>query len=209
MQLTYILNDFSDSNHQSVLNDSIISLIEDKDLKTFLTALMNYEIHNYQHAEKYFNMLKNNDTFKVYSNINIASLQKDKAELILSSHSYNEPVSISNKKASDKRNISDVVKPDYQQALNTLTETAKKDKTNPFVWYNLGNVHLQMQEFHKAIDDYTLAIKYEKNLAEAYYNRGLTLLFLGEKELANSDLSKAGELGITEAYAVIKRYINN
>lgn len=209
VQLTYILNDFSDNNHQSVLNDSIISLIEDKDLKTFLTALMNYEIHNYQHAEKYFNMLKNNDTFKVYSNINIASLQKDKAELILSSHSYNEPVSISNKKASDKRNISDVVKPDYQQALNTLTETAKKDKTNPFVWYNLGNVHLQMQEFHKAIDDYTLAIKYEKNLAEAYYNRGLTLLFLGEKELANSDLSKAGELGITEAYAVIKRFINN
>ena len=93
--------------------------------------------------------------------------------------------------------------------MNTLIYLVEKNKTNPFIWYNLGNIHLQMQEFHKAIDDYTFAIKYEKNLAEAYYNRGLTLLFLGEKELANSDLSKAGELGIKEAYAVIKRFIND
>ena len=66
-----------------------------------------------------------------------------------------------------------------------------------------------MQEFQKAIDDYTQAINYEKNLAEAYYNRGLTLLYLGEKELAISDLSKAGELGIKESYAVIKRFGDN
>ena len=83
----------------------------------------------------------------------------------------------------------------------------EKNSDNPFIWYNMGNIHLQMQEFHKAIDDYSNAIKYEENLAEAYYNRGLTLLYLGEKELASSDLSKAGELGIKEAYAVIKRFL--
>ena len=82
----------------------------------------------------------------------------------------------------------------------------EKNSSNPFIWYNLGNLHLQMQEFHKAIDDYSEAIKYESNLAEAYYNRGLTLLYLGEKELARTDLSKAGELGIKEAYAVMKRF---
>ena len=101
------------------------------------------------------------------------------------------------------------MKPDYQQALTTLTAVLENNKSNPFIWYNLGNLHLQMQEFQKAIDDYTEAIKYEKNLAEAYYNRGLTLLYLGEKELANSDLSKAGELGVKEAYAVMKRFYDN
>ena len=90
-----------------------------------------------------------------------------------------------------------------------MTELVEKNKSNAFIWYNLGNVHLQMQEFHKAIDDYSEAIRYESNLAEAYYNRGLTLLFLGEKEMAMNDLSKAGELGIKESYAVIKRFINN
>ena len=100
-------------------------------------------------------------------------------------------------------------KPDYQYALETLTKLVERNSSNAFIWYNLGNVHLQMQEFHKAIDDYSEAIRYENNLAEAYYNRGLTLLFLGEKDMAMNDLSKAGELGIKESYAVIKRFINN
>ena len=70
----------------------------------------------------------------------------------------------------------------------------------------MGNIHLQMQEFDKAIDDYTKAIQYESNLAEAYYNRALTLLYLNNKSKAMKDLSKAGELGIQEAYVVMKRF---
>lgn len=209
LRLVYMQKNTLDENYQSLLNDSIIESIDDHNLKTFLSALLNYEIHNYQHAEKDLYSLIGNNTYCIYAYLNIASIQKDKAELILANQNYNDPVSINMKKPSEKRNISNPVKPDYQQALNTLENLASQNNSNPFVWFNLGNVHLQMQEFHKAIDDYSLAIKYEKNLAEAYYNRGLTLLFLGEKELANNDLSKAGELGIKEAYAVIKRFINN
>ncbi len=51
-----------------------------------------------------------------------------------------------------------------------------------------------------------MAIKLQPDLGEAYYNRALTLLYLNENKLACKDLSKAGELGITEAYNVIKRY---
>ena len=209
MHLVYMQKENTSEDYQSLLNDSIIQSIKDIDLRIFLSALLNYEIHNYQHAERNLYQLINNDIYNVYAYINIAAIQKDKAELILANENYNDPVSISIKKTNEKRNINNPVKPDYQQALNTLSNIVVEHTSNPFIWYNLGNIHLQMQEFHKAIDDYSLAIKYEKNLAEAYYNRGLTLLFLGEKELANSDLSKAGELGIKEAYAVIKRYINN
>ena len=209
LRLVYMHKDIFNEDYQSFLNDSIIESIDDANLKTFLSALLNYEIHNYQYAENNLYQLIDNNIYHTYAAINIASLQKDKAELVLANQNYNDPVSINTKKSSEKRNITSPIKPDYHQALKTLTDAANSNKTNPFIWYNLGNVHLQMQEFHKAIDDYSLAIKYEKNLAEAYYNRGLTLLFLGEKELANSDLSKAGELGIKEAYAVIKRFIND
>ena len=209
LRLVYMHKDIFNENYQSLLNDSIIETIEDKNLKIFLSALLNYEIHNYQQAENFFYHLIDNNIYNTYAAINIASIQKDKAELILANQNYNDLVSINTKKTTEKRKINNPIKPDYHQSLKTLTELTNIYKTNPFIWYNLGNVHLQMQEFHKAIDDYSLAIKYEKNLAEAYYNRGLTLLFLGEKELANSDLSKAGELGIKEAYAVIKRFIND
>ena len=43
-------------------------------------------------------------------------------------------------------------------------------------------------------------------VAEAYYNRGIIQLFMKDTRKGCLDLSKAGELGITEAYEVLKRY---
>ena len=45
-------------------------------------------------------------------------------------------------------------------------------------------------------------------MAEAYYNRGMALIFKGKKDQGIKDLSKAGELGIYTAYSVIKKYRN-
>lgn len=63
-----------------------------------------------------------------------------------------------------------------------------------------------MKQFQKAIDEYTEAIRLEPQLAQAYYNRGLTLLYLSNESAACDDLSKAGELGVQEAYSVIRKY---
>lgn len=208
LRLVYMQAELSNENYQSCLNDSIIGSIDDKDLRTFLYGISNYEICNYQHAENNFKSLLGNNIYDIYAKINIASLQKDKAELILASQNYNDPISINYKKNNNNKGEINKVqtKPDYKESLNSMMIALENNSSNPFIWYNLGNLHLQMQEFHKAIDDYSEAIKYESNLAEAYYNRGLTLLYLGEKELARTDLSKAGELGIKEAYAVMKRF---
>jgi tetratricopeptide (TPR) repeat protein len=206
IQLVYTRIELFEENYQSILNDSVIESIDDNDLRTFLKGIANYEIFNYQHAENIFKSLSGNQIYDTYTNINIASIQKDKAELIISNQTYNDPIMINYKKTPDKKTIKKQAKPDYSESLNSLTTALKNNEHNPFIWYNMGNLHLQMQEFHKAIDDYSQAISYEETLAEAYYNRGLTLLYLGEKELAISDLSKAGELGIKEAYAVIKRF---
>jgi hypothetical protein len=43
-------------------------------------------------------------------------------------------------------------------------------------------------------------------MPDVYYNRGLLLFFLSEKVAACQDFSKAGELGVTGAYALIKLY---
>ena len=50
-----------------------------------------------------------------------------------------------------------------------------------------------------------IAIRIDSNLAEAYYNRGIARSKSGNKQAAIQDLSKAGELGLYDAYAVIKR----
>ena len=57
-----------------------------------------------------------------------------------------------------------------------------------------------------AIAQYTKAIDLYPSLAEAWYNRGLVLIYVQDKEKGCLDLSKAGELGIGDAYNVISRY---
>ena len=58
----------------------------------------------------------------------------------------------------------------------------------------------------KAVDDYDKAISLDPKLAEAYYNRGIANINLGKKDTGISDLSKAGELGLYNAYSAIKKY---
>ena len=58
----------------------------------------------------------------------------------------------------------------------------------------------------EAYEDYSKAIALNPAFAEAYYNRGVIQIFMKDTRKGCLDLSKAGELGITEAYEVLKRY---
>lgn len=204
-KMAFVANDLFNGNHKSLINDNLINSIENQKLKTFVEGLYNFEIFNYQKGENLFMSLLDDPVLGIYAGINLSVLQNAKAELVVNDKNYDNSIYITQKKASESL-IQTQEKPDYQQSLETISMVLNKNRKNPYVWYNMGNIHLQMQEFNKAIDDYTKAIQYEPNLAEAYYNRALTLLFLNNKALAIKDLSKAGELGIQDAYVVMKRF---
>ena len=61
------------------------------------------------------------------------------------------------------------------------------------------------KDYRGAISDYTEAINIEPQFAEAYFNRGLAKLAVGETASGLDDLRKAGELGVVESYSIIKR----
>ncbi|MCL1868704.1 MAG: tetratricopeptide repeat protein [Paludibacter sp.] len=75
-----------------------------------------------------------------------------------------------------------------------------------FAYFNRANVLCSVRSFTDAVADYTLAIANEQDFAEAYFNRGIANLYLANEVQGLADLSKAGELGIFEAYNLIKRY---
>jgi tetratricopeptide (TPR) repeat protein len=66
-------------------------------------------------------------------------------------------------------------------------------------------VYVQRHDYQHAIDDYNRAIELEPHLAEAFYNRGLVRFALKEQQEGTADLSKAGELGLYQAYSIIKQ----
>jgi len=77
-----------------------------------------------------------------------------------------------------------------------------------YAYFNRGNLRCAQRDYRAAILDYNQAIERDPNFAEAYFNRGLTRLSQGDINRGIADLSKAGELGIINAYSIIKRMTN-
>jgi tetratricopeptide (TPR) repeat protein len=88
---------------------------------------------------------------------------------------------------------------DYDYVINHLPDFS-------FAYYNKANMLCIQQDFKAAISYYTQAINTDSDFAEAYFNRGLTYIYIGENEKGIADLSKAGELGIYQAYNLISRF---
>ncbi|MDR1336657.1 MAG: tetratricopeptide repeat protein [Tannerella sp.] len=78
-----------------------------------------------------------------------------------------------------------------------------------YSYYNRGNIHCVQRDYRAAILDYNEAILRNPEFAEAYFNRGLARLFTGDTHRGIADLSKAGELGLMNAYSIIKRMTAN
>ena len=100
----------------------------------------------------------------------------------------------------------EIRKVDYSLVLEGYRRCLEIDPDFVFARFNIGNVYAKNGEIDKAIEVYTQVIRQDRELAEAYFNRGLLYIYIGQKAQASADLSKAGELGITSAYNIIKRY---
>ena len=74
------------------------------------------------------------------------------------------------------------------------------------MYFDLGNLHCLSSNMVEAIDNYDMALKLYPDMGEAHFNRGLVLIYLKDREKGCIDLSRAGELGIADAYSVISKY---
>ena len=101
---------------------------------------------------------------------------------------------------------SDILEHTYDAVIKDLNAVLALDPDNPFAWFNRGFVNSRMGNYRASIDDFAQAIKLREDFAEACYNRGLMNIILSENRQGCLDLSRAGELGITDAYKVMKRY---
>ncbi len=95
---------------------------------------------------------------------------------------------------------------DYTDAIEDMKNAARIVPDLPFVYFNLGNLYCLSSEHINSIENYTKAIELYPYMGDAYFNRGLVLIYLKDKEKGCIDLSRAGELGVQDAYGVIKKY---
>lgn len=92
-----------------------------------------------------------------------------------------------------------------EMCLRDLDKVISLSPTFVFAYYNRAFISAKLTNFDAALDDLNRCVELYPNFAEAYFNRGLILLRLGRTKQGVQDLSKAGELGLVQAYSVLKR----
>ena len=95
---------------------------------------------------------------------------------------------------------------DFDIMLRDYDYVVKLQPDFGFAYYNKANMLCAQKNYDAAIEHYTKAISCDNDFAEAYFNRGLTRIYIDQVEEGISDLSKAGELGIYQAYNLITRF---
>jgi tetratricopeptide (TPR) repeat protein len=139
--------------------------------------------------------------------INRGALQSEMIDFISSMESNVQVLTLDNAGATRAKVKEHVTRSyDYTAAIHDMKRAAELSPELPYIYYNLGNLYCLSNDLPESIIQYSKAIELFPYIGEAYYNRGLVQIYLQDKEKGCLDMSKAGELGIPEAYSVIKKY---
>ncbi|NOR87790.1 MAG: tetratricopeptide repeat protein [Bacteroidales bacterium] len=169
-------------------------------------GILNERLGNLAAAQESYSNAVNIDPTFGFAYLNLANVLYLNALEKVERNRENEPnIIIGEMEDQPKKKIEYMI-PDLDLAINYYNQALQIYPELGFLYYNRGNLYNKMQNYMMAIEDYDKAISLQPNMAEAYYNKGLTLLLLKDNENACPNLSKAGELGITPAYNLIKRY---
>lgn len=93
----------------------------------------------------------------------------------------------------------------YEDCLTFLNGFVEKEPNFAEAYYNRGNAHRNLNQYAKAIEDYSKAIEKNPKFAVAYGNRGVTYRRSNQYEKAFEDFEKAIELNPNDAVAYNNR----
>lgn len=203
------------------MDEDVLKMVEDyaydgdSSEKLFMRAL-------YEYAEKQFNSSlgyydkaieeasQQEDISRMYEafyRMNRGVLRAEMIEFIASIESNVQVLSMDDAGTTRARVRDQIIRNyDYTDAINDMKAAAEIVDNLPYVYYNLGNLYCLSSEHINSIENYTKAIELYPYMGDAYFNRGLVLIYLKDKEKGCIDLSRAGEFGVQDAYGVIKKY---
>jgi len=173
----------------------------------FSEAIIDGEDNRYNAALEHYGKAIKEEPEQTFYYINRGALQAEMIDFISSMENNVQILTLDNTGAARARvKERNATSYDYTPAIHDMTKASKLMPNLPHVYYNLGNLYCLSSDLPEAINQYTKALDIYPALKEAYFNRGLVLIFLKDKEKGCIDLSKAGELGVEDAYSVIKKY---
>ena len=183
--------------------------------RDFLVALADIDQKQYNAAQNHYDRAIGSEDgsdrydlyYKAFYYMNRAVLRAEMIDFIASIESNVQTLTMDDKGNTRARVREQVTSHyDYSEALADMEQAAAIQPALPYIQFNLGNLYCLSSQLVNAIESYGKAIALYPYMGDAYFNRGLVLIYLKDKEKGCIDLSRAGELGIGDAYNVISRY---
>ncbi|OFY18691.1 MAG: hypothetical protein A2W98_14320 [Bacteroidetes bacterium GWF2_33_38] len=193
-----IINMTPQKKYDFLLTDSLYALSEKS---KFSNAIKKTDMQLYNDAEKDYNDIisKNPECASAYFARGINTfLEAELLDLFTE-----DKITTINTTSS---NIVQQIHDKYLDAINDFEIATHLDSSLSYAFFNIAFVKYKLQYLEDALDSYSRAILINKNLTEAYFNRGLILLQLNNKLEACKDFSIAGEFGLPESYIIIKKF---
>ena len=181
--------------------------------REFLLALSEIDHKQYNAAQNHYDRAIEGEGdryelfYKAFYYMNRAVLRAEMIDFIVSMESNVQSLTMDDKGNTRARVREQVTsRYDYSEAISDMEQAAAIQPSLPYIQFNLGNLYCLSSQLVNAIECYGKAISLYPYMGDAYFNRGLVLIYLKDKEKGCIDLSRAGELGIGDAYKVISRY---
>lgn len=206
----------SNSDFLRAVSEDLVSNAGDRELSLFSKAVLETEEKMFSQAMGSYSdavrcSLENNDensplTALVYMNRGV--LQAEMIEFLSSMQSNVQVLTLDNRGSTTTARVQDKGSReyDYSEAIGDMIKASMIYPDYPYIHFNLGNLFTLSSDHTDAIESYGRAISLYPNFGDAYFNRGLVLIYLKDKEKGCIDLSRAGELGVEDAYSIINKY---
>ncbi len=139
--------------------------------------------------------------------LNLAAEKADMASFIAMFEDEVKPLVVGSQIGSNKTQKSQTITPvALEEPLEILMYLDNLLPNSEVLAYNIGNIHALTGENAKAIEAYTKAIAINPSVPQPWFNRGFIYLMEKNSENACTDLGKAGELGLRQAYLLIHKF---
>ncbi|MBE9488413.1 MAG: tetratricopeptide repeat protein [Bacteroidetes bacterium] len=204
------------TNSPLLATDSISYVIEKNNLKQwyggawiddFISAMKEYSIKQYTNSINMYDKAISNNNYNAFLYFNRSSVRCEMINFISNLDEKEQKLIIN----SDKSHRLERTKRtyNYKEPIKDIDYAISINPYISYFYYNKGNLLCLSGEIPQAIGSYSKAIEINPSFAEAYYNRGLAQLYLKDNKKGFLDISRAGELGLKEAYSKIKELRSN
>ncbi len=157
---------------------------------------------DYTLANSYFEraISLQHDLTKAYFDMALLKLRNGEPEAAL--EDYNKIIRLKGDQYTEaliNRAVTKKMTGNINGALEDINDVLEQESDNALFYKLRGNLHLTFGYPKKALEDYSKAIFYDKDFAEAYYNRALVNLSLRNNLAACEDFKESARLGFNEA----------